>query len=860
MYRALLHQILSRQRKIVGAVMRSNASTRIGRAEQDSHHHSDPGYRGLLLDALRRVCQLSEPTTIFIDAVDECVDGDRGSWDTFFHDILMSDDFKTLHVCLSSRHFGVSRWLWLRPPNAGEPNDTISSLQSPVIEVEVENQSAIRAYLDERLRVYSSETETLVEIKEKIQAMSSGVFLWVEAIVDRLIDELRGHKSGHLELQLKPTPKRLKKLYDDILSKADDPMKTYRFFQWLFMAPDLSIRAWRDLIPFLQDKPPRSIKHSRRSEDWAEGSTASDQDDAWIPNFQQIVCRICLGLAHVAMVSETNLEKPAGDQHSVAGEAGSWNTGDGDKRFVRPVHASLKQFLQDEGGFDALRVILGDHHDEGLMMAMKTCLDFIKAREFSRLGLTFGGNKNDSESQMSTVSLLSDGDISAHTNISRFSSARSSQHNADHHRPGEILSYSSIGSSSTEDIMLGDKGIEMGAVLARLNREAIHCSETSHEKRSRIERWRDSAKASQLVIRKRSPSIPPIRTPSTRSRRWENWSSELLSYLLTAFPEFARSAEKSGIDSRRIIVRLRDDGLWEHWLHLSDHIATDTTLKQWAESQQLHTWVAYLSRTQKPSTFPSDLGVKKPGYQNRADHEMNLNYCFDGGDHFVKQADTFSRTHSAFPSFRHATADFSLESLEDQLSQAISISEWPPDTLNDYNFIPYKSLRRILTETVVAELLRRETKLSLKKAREIRESSIKVLATLILIDHASNIEQLYEAGINDACLPLKDDRGSKSTGHLVCDIPGKDTSVLRVLNSDELLFEDKQWLFLSPFLARPAGQLQHYRFRSSRYPMPIISHGPYLRWRQQDVKIVCLHLESFDFEDNVSLPHRIRLN
>lgn len=858
MYRSLLYQILRRQKKMIGTVLRSKAPSLSRNGAQHCHEHTDPDYRSLLLDTLRRACRRLQPTIIFIDALDECVDGDMGLWDAFFHIILTSDDFKTLGVCVSSRHLGISRWLWLRPLDAFGTKDTISKLQSPVIEVDVENQSAIRAYIDEKVGIYRSDTKALVKFNGNIQRSSSGNFLWVEDMVDRLIDDLRGHNSEPLELRIKPTPERLKQLYHELLCAAEEPTKTWRFFHWLFMAPDLSLRAWRDLIPFLQDKAPRSLKHSRNSEDWAEGSTAPGQDDAWLSDLQQIVCRISVGLAHVVAVSSVDLEGPVGDQHSVFGQAGSWNTADGEKRLIRPIHPSLKQYLLDEGGFDALEPRLNDHRGEGLLMAMTTCLDFVQAREFSKLDLKSGGSINISGSPASTVSLLSNGDVSSLESISRFSSAHSSQHNSDHHRPLGNFSYSSTGSSSTGGVESGGKSNRTKSVLAQLSREATRCPETWEEKASWIKRWCDTAGASRL-IEERNPPVPPSRTPPTKSLRWKNWSSELLSYILTAFPEFARTAERSGIDSKRIIIRLRNNGLWEHWLRLSDHMPTDTTLEQWADLQQLQSWAAYLSRTNILPNLPGALGGTQRRHQNLADHNINLNYCFDGGDQFVKEvgSDTFHFTHEAIPSYGLSESSFSLEILESRLMSATSYSwGFHSGTPHESRFIPYKSLLTILTGKVVAELLTHETKLALEKAIEVRESYIKVLAILILIDHASSIEQFFEAGIDDRCLPLKLERFS---GAVVCDIPSKDTSVLDTLNTEKDLFEKTQWLFLSPFLAQPAGQLHHYIFRSPMHTMPVLERGGYMG---RDVNRVELHPQSFDFgeDEEVSKPYKFYVN
>lgn len=842
MYRALLHQILIRQRQMFSVVTRRARD--VGSKKPSYHQHSEREHRALLSDVLRDICNSFKRTTILVDAVDECVDGDRFGWETFLNTIVESDDFKSLRICLSSRHLGASSWLLLRPPNPIEAMDPDPKLQTPVVEVEAENHGAIHTYLDNKLSFYSRDTEVLALLKEEILIKSSGIFVWVVAFVDRLIEDVRGRdaRTGALGLRLHPTPEPLKKLYESTLRTAGDPKKTWRFFQWLLMAPDLSLRAWRDLIPFFRDKPPRSLKLSRTSKDWARDSIDSDQDDSWISDLQRIVCRISLGLAHVAMVSEINLKDTAGDRPSIAGEAGSWNTADGDKRIVRPIHETLRLFLWKEGGFAMLRPGIKDHYGEGLTMAMNTCLDFVNAREFSRRGVVLNPRKNIPVSENSTASLQSDGHASAHTSISRFSSAHSISHRGN-------MGMSSKGSLSTEEMVLDGDGIQMGAVLAQLNHDANFHPESSQGKRERIERWRGSVAGDGDSASCLSLSTGPSHRSSTRSLRWENWSSELLSYILTAFPKFAQSAEKAGINSNPVIIRFCKGRLWQLWLYLSEDMASNTTLKQWAESQRLHTWVQYLALV---GTSLASLGT----------YDVNLNYCSYGGDHFVRESGLLDLSRPALAGSRVITAKDLSNTLFGQLIE----TNWPGETTR---FIPYRSLRGILTETVVAKLLRRETKLDPKKACEIREFYLKVLGILILINRVSYIKIFFKAGIKDECLPLKTRTRAPRYDEqdIVSQILRHERSVPEgVDDPEEVLFEHYQWFFLSPFLAKPSGQLQHYNLKTPRHPLPIIerdeawgthSIGGNGRDLQEKVRF---HPESFHFQEyGVSLLHKSSL-
>lgn len=862
MYRALSHQILSRQRSIMSELMKTRRSSWAGEGGSNSHRHSAYDYKALLLEVLGVTCRLSQRTTILIDALDECVVGDRLAWDKFFHDIVNLNDFRSLDICLCSRHYGALSWHWLRPHLTSNSTDAPSEVQSPVIEVETTNQIAIRGYLDEQLRVYSSETAELAALKEEIVTKSSGIFLWVKEILDRLIEDLRGHEPARLELRLQPIPTHLQELYLELVRASGEPTKTWRLLQWLLLAPDLSLRAWRDLIPFLQDKAPRSLKESQNSKDWASGSGTSARGDTWVLDLQHIVCRISLGLAQVAEVSGTNLGMPAGDRHSIAGEAGSWHTADGDMRLVRPIHESLRQFLQVESGFEMLETRTEDQCDEGLMMAMDTCLDFIKAREFSSLSVISGGGKNSAASRGKTASLLSEGDASARTSVSRFSSARSMTYKPVHHRR-MCYSVVSSGGLSSEDLDPDDQGFQTTAVLARLKQEADHFPESVQKRRHWIERWRESVGGqgdhfTSTPCSSPCSSLAPSCQPSARSLRWNVWSSEFLTYILIAFPRFAQFAEHAGIDSSPIVIRLREGGLWRRWLFLSEELPKDTTLNQWAESQRLHTWVKYLSRTREnPYISQSVHLAKKLGLHNLVDHKMNVNYCFDGGESFVKRSDLFDVPRPvSLNSFDTMSTSLKGKLKGKLVSGLVSTVSPIPSQGTSYgprSFIPYKSLRAILTEPVVADLLERETKLAPQKAREVRESYIRVLGILIYIDQVAYFKTLFEAAVTDACLPL-------SFSHK----PGKDISATSGLaQMSQWLFDLEQWRFLSPFLARPAGQLLHYKLGSFKTVLPIIQlknpqrrldFSPNANDTQEEVQF---YSDSFDFgEYGVSLPHK----
>lgn len=867
MYRTLLYQILKSQRDIIRRVIKMPSSNVLRDRGEGTHQQAEHDYRGLLLDALRENCQHTQFTTIFIDALDACLGNQSLDLDRFLHDIVHSDEFSNLNICVSSRHLGSVRWLWLGQLNTSQLEGQSVELRSPMIEIERENHDAISTYLDERLRIYQKDATELVEIKEEIQNMSLGMFVWVESITDRMVEDLRKTKPGQLDLRLRPIPSRLKNLYRSLLRGAEDRAKTWRFFQWLFLAPDLSLRAWRDLIPFLQEEPPRSLKKSRDSKDWATGLNAFIGDDSWIEDLQQIVCRISCGLAQVARVSDMSSErpdKPLSDRLSVTGEAGSWYTADGDKRIVRPIHESVRQFFQHEDGFAVLDPTLADQNGQGLIMAMLTCLDFIRAREFSSL-MVLTAIQDTPESENSSASLVSDGDGLAWTSISRFSSARSIRHKTFSHRVRSHSYKRNESLSSTEDSGLENDGTYMDGDLVHLNQDAEACSESFHDERLKVDHWRNVLEEPLHLEYLPSPAIGPTLELSGQERERQIWYSELLSYMLTAFPAFASSAEAAGVDASLVIVKLREGRLWQRWICLSEDIVAETSLKQWAESHKLISWMRYLTRTKENFYTPSrsrneDLARSSRPFNNH----VTLNYCFDGGRRFVHHLESLDSVlpTKLGPDNDSATAlasDSLLGILQDRLRSA--------ETQNDLggersSFIPYRILRSILTETILATLLEEEAGIAPEKARKVRQSYIKICGILILIDKVPYMKQILDMDVDDKYLPLRLHRPhGQGTVILMSQIPGKSPAVLKGMTVNESrLIEQFQWWFLSPFLAKPAGRLQHYKLGSVREPIPVIQHrsaeegrAMYTRYRtlfeKESETKVRFHPDSFDFGD-----------
>lgn len=914
MFQALLYQVLYNQPKITRDVLRhcretavKNKPTTNPTTSQIPLDHRRLDCKSLLLDALRISCERFERVTIFVDGLDEFWDNQpeyNQPWDNgrselrseiefFLGDLKKSDKFVKLRLCLSSRNLGAFRWFWFPMPVASRSEHETEGAELLVVEVHLENHIAIRTYIDERLRLYSEDTDELVTAKHKLEEMSCGNFLWAQSMADRLIESLRQNHAGRLSMQTQPLPLDLKTEYSFILQSAEDPLKTWRFFHWMFLAPDLGLNGWRYIIPFLRDKPPWSLEKARgfkasmplrtawafKCQDWAMDLDATPVQDRWVTELQRMICRLSLGLAEVAPLPKTSIDRPIGDYHSAAGEAGSWITADGNRWIVRPVHHFVQRFLQDEGGFHILNPRVKDQRGGGLLMAMKTCLDFINAQEFRTLDV-FELPTISPHSQASGDSLLSDGDASARTSISSgsVSSARSFGLNRRNNpvrrkSPGGSLPHSSGSTASTPwDHSETIKKDFRVAVLAHLKQAAERHPTASLDKLRRVRHWIQSLRED---LDDPNPATDSDLELSSMGSETDTWSSELLAYVMTAFPRFAKAAEKAGVDPMSVITRLHEGRLWGRLRCLCESTGESasggTSLMEWAESQGLQKWVTSLAYDKPDPFMHSERLANEVTAQQvlelprfgppRTRVDINLTYCLDGGSRSITQLESMG-TPTSFPlsTFNGiGDRDDDLE-IQNQLRRQL----WSVETKTcepggkHCPFIPQRSLREILSEGVLSTLLRMHTSLDPDRAVEIRASYVQVLAILLLIGEVSHMEQLFERGLNDAYLPIKvvsQDQTSWKTV-IASQVPGKETFVTNSLEFGQWLeFEKLQWEVLSPFLARPAGLLHHYQLVSEKQPLPIIerktqdSFGDNLGYELEE--IIRFHNKSFEFEEDI---------
>lgn len=747
-------------------------------------------------------------TTIFIDALNEC-SGDHSitSMIRSFCQLIKRHVHRRLHICVSTRYFGAS-----------------SHFQCLAIEAETENLSDIRMYLEEKFEQYSEDENEFDSIKRQIEKRSCGIFLWVELAVGVLTRELdrAARNTKYLESLLSTVPTGLQEVYQNILSKAADRQMALRFFQWAILSPNLCLSDWRDLLPFLQQPTPKSLKKSRKSAFWAAGSPSRRDARVWMVNLERLICEVSLGLMKVTESTDVSLDDAVSETISVTGTAGSLSN-TGDSRVLRPVHESLGRFFRDGAGFSMLNSELERLQDgHGFADMMHTCLDFICLSDFDALVAAKLANRSETGYYYTEYQLpsYSEGRSSRSSSVRSFTSASSlakHKYKAEHSAKDSYESDtdSRNGSGSEVNARWPDKWAP--GRTPGLARDLLPKGEHTSEQ---MLKYRLGLLLNDSVT---IDFTQPVDQPSKSSLK-SDWSThnlqeypEFLSFILAAFPRYARFAEDLGAEANTIVVRLREGRLWDRWVCLSEDISSSTTLSQWAETEGLLTWVRYLNSTRRDPYQNSD-------FQNRVkEHSGNipftgtgliLSYCFDRGDDCIHELEAFNAARAQSPGIPMLPINIglTLSQIQEKLRCAMKhCQKLEHPFQKTAPILPYLRLRKILTISTISMAL---DALGLKKEYSslIHDSYQRVFAILLFMSSkytADHVVEFIEQKVNDKCLPLS--QYSYSDGEVLKTKMNYPRSKIRFHDKSTAAdFLRHQHAFLSPFFAVSSGKPKHY--------------------------------------------------
>ncbi|SPO07363.1 uncharacterized protein DNG_10057 [Cephalotrichum gorgonifer] len=257
-------------------------------------------------------------TVIFVDALDECDDGDARDVAVFLRRLSSLANFAgiALNVCISSRHF---------------PSITIRD----TVEITMEqfNQQDMRLFI--RSRFSSSdimEDKKWAALENDVVEKSCGIFLWVVLVIDMLLKFVEeGHDMKFLRNRLRDVPEALETLFTTLLAESHhDTSTTIRLFQWAVLSPHpLRLREWHHILAFIRSsEPPRSLHEWRNSEYF----TRTDDQ------LERQLRSISKGLLEVAQNSEPAFtDHVSNDRDSVQAGAGSLDAGLGETRVVEAL-------------------------------------------------------------------------------------------------------------------------------------------------------------------------------------------------------------------------------------------------------------------------------------------------------------------------------------------------------------------------------------------------------------------------------------------------------------------------------------------------------------------------------------------
>ncbi|KAM5509938.1 hypothetical protein FOXYSP1_12904 [Fusarium oxysporum f. sp. phaseoli] len=298
---------------------------------------------------------------VFVDALDEMEESIQRYQIEFWGELVQSPRFANLRVCLSCRHF---------------PNITVTGCLE--LSLDLYNSDDIFTYIQRRLnaRISHSESHWSTAITKKVHAMSSGVFLWTELVLDDVLAMYdRGVSLQIIMNQIEKMPPELETLYKRMLSfiEPDELSVARKMFAWVLAATrPLRLDEWHHIMAFIQPEPPRSLH------EWKLSETFTENDD----QLERVIKHTSKGLLEVS--SQSGLA--AGlipDASSINAGVGSLDHEQGSARIVRIIHKSVYDFLIHHQGFVSLGSDVANPLTQCHCIIANTCLDYIVIPELN---------------------------------------------------------------------------------------------------------------------------------------------------------------------------------------------------------------------------------------------------------------------------------------------------------------------------------------------------------------------------------------------------------------------------------------------------------------------------------------------
>lgn len=218
MYRSLLLQLLEQLSERRGVP----SSFGLGTFHGAFHTPGIEGLKALLEEVVQELGEL--PVTCFVDALDECDEGQIRDMISFFEEIgemtTKANPPINFKVCFSSRHY---------------PYITMKRGLNLALEDQHEHGKDIARYLDSRLKI--GHGKLAERIRADVQQKASGVFFWVVLVTEILNKEYDDGKIHKLRQKLQDIPGNLHELFRDILMRdGHNSNELLLCVQWVLFA------------------------------------------------------------------------------------------------------------------------------------------------------------------------------------------------------------------------------------------------------------------------------------------------------------------------------------------------------------------------------------------------------------------------------------------------------------------------------------------------------------------------------------------------------------------------------------------------------------------------------------------------
>jgi ankyrin repeat protein len=325
LYRGLLHQLLTVVPRLQDVLKLQEIASSADQAWPLA------SLKTLFGEAILKLGQ--DRVTCFIDALDECPEGEVRDMIEFFEELGESTAAEDigLRVCFSSRHY---------------PQITMMKCQPMVLDGQDGHEDDIARYVKSKLKVRGKTAE---DVRVAVQAKAKGIFMWVVLVIRILNEESdRGSNNAKLRKCLDQIPAELHELFQDILQRGiQDNKHLVPILQWISFAQSPLTRE--ELYFAVQSGDPDFVA----SQPW-------DPDEDYAESMDLFILETSKGLAEM-----TRGKTPT----------------------IQFIHESVRDYLR-ETGFAALAPELSDNllgltHD----YLKRCCLNFITERVLARLSL-----------------------------------------------------------------------------------------------------------------------------------------------------------------------------------------------------------------------------------------------------------------------------------------------------------------------------------------------------------------------------------------------------------------------------------------------------------------------------------------